>query len=237
MILFKRKAINLDCFTKQPYVYTYAPIRPAYHFVPEWWKRLPKDAGKDGLHDALNMKACAGFVDLYKVGVMLPMWSELRISVTPDGNVAYQFSDARSSAEFHHPDQRGGFASESKYTNIKILSPWLFRTKEDISWVMTPALYAHNDPGRYITCIGSLNFKYQSGANLNLLIPKKDVETLIDIKHGAPVAHVIPMSDRKVKVHNHLVDDTEFERLAADWVRTSFSRSYWKRKSTMEKNT
>jgi hypothetical protein len=236
LFLFKRKTIHLDCFTKHPYVYDYAPIRHASHFIPEWWRQLPKDVGRDGLHDKLNMKACAGFVDLYKVGVMLPMWSDLRIAMTPNGNVAYQYSDTKSSAGFHHPDQRGDFASEDQYINLKLTSPWLFRSKEDISWIMIPAMYANNDPGRYITCIGALNFKHQSGSNVNLLLPKKDVETTIEIQHGEPIAHVVPMSDKKVKVHNHLVDETEFERLSADWAQISFSRSYWKRKRIKEKH-
>jgi hypothetical protein len=180
------------------------------------------------------MKSCAGFVDLYKVGVMLPMWSDLRMSVSPDGNVVYQYSDAKSSADFHHQEQRGDFASEDQYINIKLASPWLFRTKEDISWIMIPAMYAQKDPGRYITCVGSLNFKYQSGSNINLLLPKKDVETNIEIQHGEPIVHVIPMSDKKIKVHNHLVDANEWERLTADWVRIAFSRSYWKRKRITE---
>ena len=235
LFLFKKKTIHLDCFTRHPYVYDYAPIRPASDFIPEWWKQLPKDACREGFHNALNMKSCAGFLDLYKVGVVLPMWSDLRIVMAPGGSVEYQFSDCMSSAEFHHPDQRGVFASEGQYANMKILSPWLFRTKEDVSWIMVPAMYAHNDPGRYITCIGALNFKHQSGVNANLLLHKKDVETTIDIQHGEPMAHVIPMSDKKIKIHNHLVDNNEFGRVASDWVRISFSRSYWKRKSIKEK--
>ena len=225
--IFKRREIVLDCITNAAHAYDYAPIRRASKFLPSWWMDLPPNPKIEGdLFTPLNMRGCPGFSDLYSVGVMMPMWSDLRIDLAPNGEYRYQYSDSISSAEAHGEEQRGRFAEGGKYSHIKLAAPWLFKTKDDIGWLMLPAFYNNEDPAQYLTCLGALNFVYQHAVNVNLLMPLSPDRKLIEFKHGSPLAHLVPLTDKKIKIRNHLVDESEWRRLSGKHRRISFSRNY-----------
>ncbi len=230
IFFFHKKKIVLDCFTYQVHAKEYAPVKQAAKFLPDWWKRMPKDGGiSSNLYSELNMKSCYGLIDLYKRGVIIPMWSDLRIQLSPNGGVIYQYSDGVSEAEFHHPKQREGFAPPDKFSHIKLCSPWVFSCKENISWVHVPPIYnQEHNLGEYITCVGAVNFKYGGSTNINLLLPLPAQNKLIQIDHGQPIAHIVPLSDKQIEVRNHLISKNEYDNLVAKSTSITFLRKYEK---------
>lgn len=228
---FKPKTIHVDCFTKSNLVYTFAPIVPAIKKIPQWWKRLPHYKEVDS-YQHTSMKQCSGILDLYKVGIMLPLWSDLEITTFPNGELAYQFSDKASSCEFHDPSQRGEFASEQNYIHIKISSPWIFSSKEDVNWIVMDSFWDNINLLNYKTCTGVLNFKYQSATSINLFVQKSSKVEKFLIPHGRPMIHLVPIDNRQVKIHNHLIDSFEYQKRFINHYH-SFQNAYSKGKKIL----
>ena len=63
----KNDDVILDCYTYNPYVYNFAKINYGYHFLPEWWKKTPKNRGSG--NDTI--KNCPAIVEYYKKSIAL----------------------------------------------------------------------------------------------------------------------------------------------------------------------
>lgn len=235
IFIFKRSVVVLDCFTSKAYVHEYAPIRRAAEFIPQWWRALPKPERKGGnLFPETNMRNCAGFTDLYAKGVMLPMWSDLAVRVNHNGSVDCQYADGQAGIDFHPSFQRGAFADESQAVHMKIRTPWLFKCKDDIAWHFSAPLYNQGTPTDYIVCPGAVNFKYLRATNVSVLVPNKQTR-LFEITHGTPLAHIIPLSDKRVRVNNVMLTDEEYSKMAQNDTHFSFVGSYAKAKKLKQR--
>jgi len=230
MLIFKRKPIQLDCFTVMSSAFEFAPIETANNFLPAWWKKLPKTTQNWAVMDAPTMKSCAGLVDLYSKGVMLPMWSDLDILLKPNLEYDWRFADGQSVIEPHPLFQTGSFLPDIGYVHMKIFAPWLFSCKEDIDWHFAQPVWNHEAAKHYCVPSGTLNFKHQPNVNINVLL--RGTPSHIHIPHGHPMAHIIPLSERPIKVYNHLVTEEEFKRKS--FQHTTFKGSYYKQKKARQ---
>jgi hypothetical protein len=234
---FRKKPLVLNCVTDRPEVATYAPIKKASAFYPDWWKRLPKEL--PGVSEASSlgtMKGCVGMRDLYQYGLMLPMWSDLLIEVGAVGNHAYkfQYSDLTSRAGHHGGEQRGTFAPEDDYQHIKLVSPWLFSCDEDVPFVWTEPTWDMESlmPHRILPAV--TDFKYQKTTNVNFLVPRKPSEiTSFTIPFGHPLVQITPLTDRELKI-NVVEDVAVFKRLQALSSLITFKNLHAKRKEILE---
>lgn len=229
MFFFIKPKIHLDVFTSRRDVIETAPIIPATQALPKWWSELPKSYTREGDITILpTMKTCTGFIDYYRYSVAMPMWSEMLIKVEKSGNYQWQFSDRTTEAGVHPHEQFKGFIKEEKHGHIKIQSPWVFNAKQDLNWIMTQPIY--NEPNflDYTIGTGLLNFYRQPGAHIQMFVNLSTPKTLI-VKFGTPFLFT-PMSDKKVKIHRHLISKEEFESRKV-FARTHFLNSYKHRKS------
>ena len=55
---------------------------------------------------------------------------------------------------------------------------------------------------------GIVNFHYQTSSNI-FLVARKGVTDQFQIPMGHPLAQFVPLSDKKVKIHNHIVTEQE----------------------------
>jgi len=225
IFLFSKKKIVLDCFTSDEQLLQTAPVTSAIKQIPTWWKTLPvsRFVGNDFFPHP-TMKNCVGVVDYYKNSVALPMWSDLAIKVA-DSNYSWQYADRKSVAEIQDLGAEAtGFLPS--YGNLKLISPWAFKTKEDVSWVCSQPIYnfsMHNVG--VIVAPGVLNFLHQHYTNINMMFPKTK-NGLHTFEHGQVMMHLTPMSDRRIEIVRHLVSEVELSRLLDKPI--SFLKNYSK---------
>ena len=222
MFFFKKKQLHIDFFTCRSEVYEYAPIDQANKFIPRWWKDLPKHPNNS---TDFNMRYCSGFNDLYKSGLIIPLWSDLNIVIGPT-HASYQYSDRTSTADFHPTEQRGEFAPDSLH--MKLNSPWIAKCSEDIRWISIGTQYNQQSLSDYALANGILEFKYQSGLNVNLMFARHAADRTSFIEHGTPLMQLIPLDERRVVHHNHLVSIDEMIRLERKSARITFQAKYYK---------
>lgn len=210
LILRRPGVIHLDCFTDRPDVYQFAKIDHSRKFIPEWWKELT-NIDPTRLHPYPTMKTCQGFLDLFASGVMMPLWSDLSILLGEQGTREYnwQFADSASEIGTHETSQRGNYLPDIKYQHLKITSPWIFRTKQDLQWVVHSPTWCSHNPSAIIFPQGILNFKWQTGTNINFFLERKTEKQKFLLEFGYPLLQFIPMSQKKIIIHHHLVSPNE----------------------------
>lgn len=217
--LFKKKEVVLDCFTFIEHAYQYAPISSAVHHIPNWWKNTQK-INNDG--NSATIKNCAGFIDHYKKGIVIPSWFEAELTIHEQNNIDNRWWDFKSSLEdnefsvagSHHQGQFAGFALDNGH-NIKIDSCWIFKTKEEVFFSWTQPTWNMRSVLDHITVLPAvLEFKRQHGTNINLFVTNKLNSVKIIIQPMIPLVMLHPLTERKVTVKNHLVSYSEWNKIA-----------------------
>ena len=230
MHFFRRSKIYLDAFTCRQEVIEYAPVVNASKVIPDWWKQLPKDTNSGLFFPHTTMKTCVGMQDYYNKSIVLPLWCDLQIKCEGNGTYHWQFSDNISGAESHTPKQFHGFVDDTEYGQLKLLSPWFFKTKADIDWLVTDPAYNRQEHKNYFLAQGLLNFKHQIATNLQLFLDVSNTKNYL-IPFGSTFLFT-PLTDKKVIVRRHLVTELEYARAinkSAAFI--TFINNYKKRKS------
>lgn len=228
LTIFKTSTVVLDCFTTSEIIAKTAPVDFATRHYPEWWKALPKSyIGLDDFFPSPTMKGCVGMIDYYRKSVALPLWSDLAIQVGTNGSYRWQFSDSVCRADVHPEQQRGTYLPSQKYGHLKLATPWLFSTKKDVSWVWSQPMYNFEEPEHFYIPPGVLNFKYQSGANVNLMVDLSKPKQIL-IPFNQVMAFLTPMTDKHVEIKRHVVTDSEYHKLTMAGQRLTFLNKYRK---------
>jgi len=213
--MFRKNKIVLDFYTARSDVYDYAPIKKAIKFFPDWWKELPRTVRYDDkLADRPTMKSCEGFLDLYKTGFVHPLWTDLAVLVGKKGtdNYKYQFSDEVSSLTVHPSAQRGAGFHPNDFLHLKLNSPWVCRCEEDVKFVVMQSSWNFPTVTRPVIPPAIIDFKHQSGLNINMFIERRDEDLEHLLGAGQPMLHCIPLDNRDIELRLHLVSTDEYLR-------------------------
>ena len=96
--------------------------------------------------------------------------------------------------------------------HLKLISPWLIYEKTGTPFVFTGCPWAQlNDLPDLTVMPGIVNYRYQHGSDVNAFLPKRQQD--LQISAGTPLAHLIPMTEKKVKVSTHVVSESEWSKL------------------------
>ena len=230
MHFFRSSKIYLDAFTCRQEVIEYAPVVNASKAMPDWWRQLPKAHVPNSFFPHSTMKTCVGMHDYYSKSIVLPLWCDLQIKCDGNGAYQWQFSDNISKAETHTSEQFHGFVDSTKYGNLKLCSPWSFKTKTSLDWLVTDPAYNRQEHKNYFLAQGLLNFKHQPTTNLQLFLDISTAKSYL-IPFRSTFLFT-PLTDKKVVVRRHLVTELEYNRTTSKALAfITFINNYKKRKS------
>ena len=224
IFIFKEKPIIIDCFSADQNVVDLFPIQKASKFFPEWWKKLPKTYFEKNVERS-TMKSCYGFTEHYQHGFIIPLWLDLNIHVNHN---SYEWKSMSSLKIDEHPQfQRGDYLNDSKYGHLKIISSWKIKCNEKIHFTYTQPVWNFNIPEELIIPPGTLEFKYQHTTNINAFVKFQNNPKNIFLRAGQPMVHITPLSERPIKIKNHLISQKEMDNMYPIF---SFKNSYYKLK-------
>ena len=236
IFLFPKKKIILDCFIDRPEVFEFAKIAKASEYLPSWWKNLPKPkiSFKDLIDNGTaNMRHCAGFVELFRNSFVIPMWSDLLLEIGKEGTTDYrwQYADNKSSLKIHPAKQRGAYLDEYKYQHFKLNSPWQLKTKKDIKFVWSGAIWNMERPEELIWLPAVDNYYYQTATTINFMCRRSEENKEILIPFKQPLIYLTPATDKKISIKLHLVSSQDLYNINnKTFFPSSFTNSYGKLK-------
>lgn len=211
---FKKEKIVLECFTCIPAVYDNAKIKNSSNYFPEWWKNTPKI-----FENKNTIKSCRGFIDYFKDGIVIPSWFEVDIHVYTKNDLEQRSFKVQYSNNYvdlsdsHDSIQFLNFAKNTG-RNIKIRSPWAFKTRSDINFLWTQPTWHMRESFNKISVLPAVvNFKYQHHTHINFFLELGDNEYTVNIPPITPLVMIHPMTEKRVEIKNHLVDEKEFNRI------------------------
>lgn len=216
LFIFKKRKLVLDLFTPRQMIFDAAKPKLAPHFYPDWWKEMKTElVVDDGLFPSATMRRCMGFVDHYKHGFIIPMWSDFRIELGPVGDPFFRAacSDVTTAINAHPAALRGGYMPDTHYQHIKLHTPWAAKCKEDVYFKWEQPTWGYKNPNLSIVLPGTIEYKYQYSMNANLMFARQDKKTLIEIPFQQPLVHVTPLTERELELRYHLVGQEEYNTL------------------------
>ena len=205
------KKIVVDCFTSDGFAYEYAPIVRGSKSFPKWWTKLPIINPENDLDYDLskrNMRKCYGFLELYKRSIIIPSWTDLRFKVTPDQGYTWIKSSGADPAEHSKIQYDGGF---NDYYHSKLTSPWILKEKTGVHFLFTAATW-NLENYDFLIPPGIIEYNVNHGTNINIFMPKKKSEYSFFVPVGKPLVHLVPVSDSKIEIRNHLISLDEINR-------------------------
>jgi hypothetical protein len=214
---FKRNTVVLDCFTDNQALRDLYYIDYGNKFYPSWWKQLPKEyvSKKSILQTKVTtMKGCIGLIEYFKNSIAVPLWSDYQIRIGSLTAPSIMFQPAGPWGATHHEhEQWGSYLPPTKYGHLKLDAPWRLRTKDLVQFAFSNPFYTNYSPQDYLFCPGILDFKYQNSVNVNMMFDyREDIRTVL-LKAGDPIAMLIPLTDKEVKIKLHLVDKKELDNI------------------------
>lgn len=225
IFLFKKKKLHLDIFTYRPEVMEFYPVDYATKFYPEWWKKLPREFEPEQTFWPMStMKRCTGFTEYYKNGIVIPMWSDMAIKTHPL-EFNWHFADRLTECDSHPYEQMYGYLDPSQYKHLKIVSPWLFKCKEEVNFVWTQPTWNFERVSDIIIPPAVVNYKYLSGTNINLFVDKREEKKFI-LHAGQPMVNLLPMTERTVVIHKHVVTKKEYDSLNLHSYQSTYVNKY-----------
>jgi hypothetical protein len=220
--ILKKKEIILDCFTNDTIAYDYAKIQYGYQTMPQWWKEMPQSVEGRGGEDLPTIKACRAFRKHYERAIVMPLWGDLQLKLTSDTDGPHLYEWSCANENFNTDSSHNDFGFEG-YTqsdgfNIKFSSPWLFKSKSKIEYVVTQPTWSNRElTDNLVLLPGVVDFKYQFNTNINFFCRKPEESIKIDIPAQTPMVMYYPLTEDKVIIKNHLVDNSEFNRIHQDF--------------------
>lgn len=233
MFWIKPSEVHVDCFTHLPMVYEHFRIDRASKFFPEEIKLLPNHVEIKANHDPnsvlmekiATLRKCNGVIDLFALGMILPCWSNITLEVTKEGQVHHIDRPGKTDdfvSVHQHERMQYGSGIYSNQVNIKLIAPWYIEEKTGVKFTWNMCDWHRTDITNKIKIVsGVLDFKHQHQANTFLFMEK---DSIVEYKAGDPLVHLIPITEKKLKLHHHLIERDEYiDRVRKTMIETQYT--------------
>jgi hypothetical protein len=233
----KPSKVLVDCFTSDVSAHTLYPIDYSHKYFPDWWKQLSNRDEHNGTYTDIQIptiKRCQGILDLYKEGFILPLWSDVVFEPRGIEGYAFQFADRKSQIMVHPEVQYGSFFKN--YYHGKIFSPWSLIEKTGLKFKVSSCTWSLlNLTNDFNLLDGILDFKYQNGTNINFFL-NNNIKNQVLLEAGTPMLHIVPLTEKRLEIKRHLIDDAEYIKMfALNNATPKFSGNYTEKKKVNAK--
>jgi hypothetical protein len=214
-MFFKKKKIVLEAYAPVGDLIDLFPIVESSKCIPTWYTKLPPSDTSNP-----NVRSCFGLKDLYKKGIIIPLWSDYDVTIDPMRGIS-AVSGMQNQATFP-PLVSNDIASQTggawpNYANLKFNSPWLFWCSEPIQWVWVQPVWWQKDPQQMVLVTASAEFRGQHDSNISTLIKMPNQTETISFKAGLPMAQLIPLTEEPWELKNMVMTKEIFDKKFAHW--------------------
>lgn len=188
------------------------PIQPATKFIPQWMKTAQshyKSIKKETEFTRINHIArCPGIVDLMTTGYVITSWHDVIIETDPSkgsnftwtipNTGLFEVSESNKLLDGqNHPGILEFIPRHGKSDIIvKVNTPWHIITPKDVKVLMLPIAYPDEDI--FEATPGILDPKISTEVNIQMWWNIRKGSYMI--KAGTPLAHLIPLTERKLNL-------------------------------------
>lgn len=225
--------MSIRFLTKFEQLLTFSELQPR-RVPPEWFSSISTKINQSNIDKVekeiegfRTVRVCPGFTDLYENVIMLPMWSDIRLTrcsidknnnpiPDPDANSLYSCEEPseETTVDWHPASQAPGMPGTFGMNALpKIISPWWIETDKGWSIFITPATHhCRTLPFEPISGIIDTDIYHDGHLPCRWTRVPGSEETIFA---GTPFAYIFPFKrEEKPEIEIRLVKDKqEIERL------------------------
>jgi hypothetical protein len=244
MFFFRKSKIVLDMFTDDSVIHDLTPPLPAVRYYPQWMKDLPVEKTKTSKIEstgdliptpAVTIRACPGIHNYFGNGFIVPLWTDVTVSINPDGMFSFASAGPDFKIESHWPGQWSGY---DDYTHMKFIVPWLASEKTGIEFMLQKPVWVSNDNpiliSKMVNAGGIANLRDQHSVHLNCFFEKPPQPVTFMLKLGTPLVHIIPLTEKRVILKTHLVSKEELRLMWRKKMANTFTNTMLTRLSLLK---
>ncbi len=160
---------------------------PAKNAIPEWFRNMPMEATTPGFS---TVKRCPPFLDALTAGYIIPVPTDITLSVRPHG-IDIEIANFESPlVETHLAHQFPGAPFPPDHPVLKFINPWLIKTPPGYSTLFCAPFNRFQLPVLPLAGVVDTDLLYQEIHFPSLcLLPLGASATL---KRGTPLVQLIP---------------------------------------------
>ncbi len=209
------------------------PVK-ASKFIPDWWKKIPKNLKFNEIDFKGTVRNCPALPDFWQEGYVIRLWCDLYINIEEDGKFNWRTPDERFTFEHHPKEQYAKWLPE--HEDVKVVlkpdCPWRIKTDSGYSVMQLPLYYDFNPIFQTLPGVVWTDTHHQINQQL---IFKKAGSYLIP--RGTPLAVYIPYKRTKynMKITNFNEESKKLENIFNTRIRGKFKGAYRERQKEMKK--
>ncbi len=210
----------------------FPPPYPASKEIPEWFKSLPATVEAGG-KPTQTVKNCPPFLEALSCGYILPVGTDIRITLEASGMLRYE-SKTAAIVDAHPSAQVAGSPFEG-FPIVKIGNPWLIRTPPGYSTLFIPLLNRFGMPIVPLAGLVETDLFYRE-VNFPSVVTLRRGGSLI-LPQGTPLVQMIPFRRDEFQLERTPADEQKYNDTV--WYTTRSEpehQHYYKNNSWRKKN-
>lgn len=190
--------MKIEFYSTVPGVADTFPVQEAKECIPSWMSLARQEYLKD--KSEINVFRCPGIVDLLTTGFIVSAWHDIELGQLQDGHLHGRCPSAELENLLGYPpvqvqggDSIGKHLPKRPWSHqdiLKINTPWCVNVPKGVKLMILPISYTDNL--QFESTIGILDPAISNDINIQGYI-----NALGPIKAGTPIAHIVPMTERK----------------------------------------
>jgi len=141
-----------------------------------------------------DISMCYSMIEMQKQSIVVRCWQDWSIMFDKD-TCNFQYPDPNHFRWESQPAK--SFCEEQKINIVKVTPPIFFKTKEPVNFAVMPSPFKYTD---FNITSGIVSYDIQNGAACFIYLPQIDYTRTVVFKLGDPLYHLVPLTERKVKL-------------------------------------
>lgn len=224
----------------------YMPPRPAKHYVPEWYRKIPKTVNRDPKVNPVTqeyehtVKACVPVLDAFTSGFIQELNMDIEIRKEKSGLVSFVWPRQNPWEPVRAPRNpvamKGFVHPEGYYPNPYLwIQPFEFNVPKGYSLLITHPFNRYDLPFQTMSAIVDVDV-FPQRAEITFYL-KDDFEGVI--KRGTPIFQAIPFKREKWESEIASYDNSwrlKWVNLSRNVFGGAYRENFWHKKEFSEKN-
>lgn len=239
-MLFNKNKIITCTFDMGIYKSLDVHLQPASLYIPEWWRKIPKDSGeheafpipgKELIPNGRTVKYCPSFADVYNLGYVLPSPVDIWLSVSKDDNNIYYWKTPSNDYQLdvHSDNQLVNHINSNIKKVFKFVNPIQIIGPKGYSLMQLPMLHHYETIIDWYVPYGIIDIDTHHEINPQIYYVSDKDEILI--KAGEPLCYYIPFKRDNIKIEMKAMEDKYKNKINVSkyLAHRNFSRGYLKK--------
>lgn len=212
--------------------------RASIKAAPSFFKKIPPQINERP--SSGTVKRCVPFLDALSIGYIIPLWCDVWVEATDDGNIKIDFPEnffqSGSISEHAYEQAPNHPLSETLFGKalLKFMNPWVIETEENVSCLFTSPLNHLETRFKILDGVVDTDTYYN---NINFPFVWTGGVGKFMIERGTPLVQVIPFQRTDFQIEVGKIDELKKSKVNAilgTKIKDGYRTDFWNKQKQAE---